>query len=138
MKSNKVFWGLFFVLAVVYVVVSKFGVLPDIGVFSIILTVFLIWMFIEGARKLNFYDIIPCFISMDLQTSEQLMFIMFRGKRGLIRRKMHIKEAAVKLYFCSSFFMCFKKSNLKRVQIPCCNPEPESGQVLPCSLNKRQ
>ena len=41
MKSSKVFWGIFFILAAVYVVISKFGILPDIGVFSIILTVFL-------------------------------------------------------------------------------------------------
>lgn len=40
MKSSKVFWGIFFILAAVYVVISKFGILPDIGVFSIILTVF--------------------------------------------------------------------------------------------------
>ena len=38
MKSSKVFWGIFFILAAVYVVISKFGILPDIGVFSIILT----------------------------------------------------------------------------------------------------
>ena len=36
MKSSKVFWGIFFILAAVYVVISKFGILPDIGVFSII------------------------------------------------------------------------------------------------------
>ena len=41
MKSSKVFWGIFFILAAVYVVISKFGILPDIGVFSIILTEFL-------------------------------------------------------------------------------------------------
>lgn len=58
MKSSKVFWGLFFILAAVYVVVSKFGILPDVGVFSILFTVFLIWMFVEGVRKLNFYEML--------------------------------------------------------------------------------
>ena len=29
MKSSKVFWGIFFILAAVYVVISKFGILPD-------------------------------------------------------------------------------------------------------------
>ena len=50
MKSSKVFWGIFFILAAVYVVISKFGILPDIGVFSIILTVFFLWLFVEGIR----------------------------------------------------------------------------------------
>ena len=51
MKSSKVFWGIFFILAAVYVVISKFGILPDIGVFSIILTVFFLWLFVEGIRN---------------------------------------------------------------------------------------
>ena len=53
MKSSKVFWGIFFILAAVYVVISKFGILPDIGVFSIILTVFFLWLFVEGIRNVN-------------------------------------------------------------------------------------
>ncbi len=58
MKSSKIFWGIFFILAAVYVVVSKFGILPDVGVFSIILTVFLLWMLLEGIRNVNFYGIL--------------------------------------------------------------------------------
>ena len=58
MKSSKIFWGIFFILAAVYVVISKFGILPDVGVFSIILTVFLIWMLLEGIRNVNFYGIL--------------------------------------------------------------------------------
>lgn len=58
MKSSKVFWGIFFILAAVYVVISKFGILPDVGVFSILLTVCLIWMFVEGIRCLNFYEML--------------------------------------------------------------------------------
>lgn len=58
MKSNKIFWGLFFILAAVYVVVSKFGILPDVGVLSILFTVFLAWTLIEGIRKLNFFEIL--------------------------------------------------------------------------------
>ena len=56
MKSSKVFWGIFFILAAVYVVISKFGILPDIGVFSIILTVFFLWLFVEGIRNVNFWE----------------------------------------------------------------------------------
>lgn len=58
MKSSKIFWGIFFVLAAVYVVVSKFGILPDIGVFSILITVFLLWLLVEGIRQINFYEIL--------------------------------------------------------------------------------
>jgi len=58
MKSSKVFWGIFFILAAVYVVISKFGILPDIGVFSIILTVFFLWLFVEGIRSVNFWEIL--------------------------------------------------------------------------------
>ena len=41
-----------------YVVISKFGILPDIGVFSIILTVFFLWLFVEGIRNVNFWEIL--------------------------------------------------------------------------------
>ena len=58
MKSSKVFWGLFFILAAVYVIVSKFGILPDVGVFSILITVFLIWMLIEGIKNVDFFGIL--------------------------------------------------------------------------------
>ena len=58
MKSSKVFWGIFFILAAVYVIVSKFGILPDVGVFSILITVLLIWMFIEGIRNVDFFGIL--------------------------------------------------------------------------------
>lgn len=58
MKSSKIFWGLFFILAAVYVVVSKFGILPDVGLFKILFTVFLGWTFVEGVRKINFYEIL--------------------------------------------------------------------------------
>lgn len=58
MKNSKVFWGIFFILAAVYVIVSKFGILPDVGVFSILITVFLLWTLVEGIRHVNFYEIL--------------------------------------------------------------------------------
>ena len=58
MKSRKIFWGIFFILAAVYIVVSKFGVLPDLGVLSIVVSVFFIWTLIEGVRRVNFYQIL--------------------------------------------------------------------------------
>lgn len=58
MKTRKIFWGVFFILAAVFVIVSKLGILPDIGVFSILLTVCSIWILVEGIRHLNFYGIL--------------------------------------------------------------------------------
>ena len=57
-KGKNLFWGLFFILIAVYVVVSKLGVLPDVGVFKIFLTVAMIGLMIEGIRYLNFYEIL--------------------------------------------------------------------------------
>lgn len=72
MKSSKIFWGIFFILAAVYVVVSKFGILPDIGVFSIVVTVFLIWAFLEGIRHVNFYAILFSIAGFCMVYDEQL------------------------------------------------------------------
>lgn len=58
MKSKKIFWGIFFILAAIYVIVSKLGMLPDIGVFKILLTVCMIALIIEGIRYINFYQIL--------------------------------------------------------------------------------
>ena len=34
-NSGKILWGLFFILAAVYVVVSKLWIMPEISVFSV-------------------------------------------------------------------------------------------------------
>ena len=53
MKKRKIFWGIFFVVMAMVVIVSKIGILPDVGVFSLLATVFLVWMAADG---LNFYE----------------------------------------------------------------------------------
>lgn len=58
MKSSKTAWGIFFILAAIYLLASKFGILLDIGVFSIVVTVFLLWVLVEGIRHVNFYEIL--------------------------------------------------------------------------------
>lgn len=40
MKKERIFWGLFFIVSAVFLIVSRMGVLGDIGVFSLLLTVF--------------------------------------------------------------------------------------------------
>lgn len=57
-NSGKILWGLFFILAAVYVVVSKLWIMPQISVFSILLTVFFIWLFLNGIKNVNFWEIL--------------------------------------------------------------------------------
>lgn len=54
----KIFWGIFFVLGAVYLVVSQIFKLPEISAFTVILTVFLLSIVIQGIRKLNFFFIL--------------------------------------------------------------------------------
>lgn len=57
-NGGKIFWGLLFVLAAVYMVVSKFWMLPEISIFTIVLTVFLVSVLIKGVRHVNFWEIL--------------------------------------------------------------------------------
>ena len=93
MKSSKVFWGIFFILAAVYVVISKFGILPDIGVFSIILTVFFLWLFVEGIRNVNFCSQLRLSVSYTMSRLE-----LRHSRRGRCSAR-HSSEASV----CHSF-----------------------------------
>lgn len=58
MRGKKIFWGIFFILAAVIVIISKLGIIPDIGVFTILATIFLVWLFVEGIRHVNFFEIL--------------------------------------------------------------------------------
>lgn len=60
MKENgkKIFWGVIFILAAVYIVISRIFVLPEISVWSIILTIVFAAMIIKGIREVNFYEIL--------------------------------------------------------------------------------
>lgn len=58
MKHTRILWGMFFILAAVYLVICQMGIVPKVGVLSIILTVFMIWMFIEGVRRVNFFEML--------------------------------------------------------------------------------
>lgn len=53
-NSGKILWGLFFILAAVYVVVSKLWIMPEISVFSVLLTVFFIWLFFKWYPQREF------------------------------------------------------------------------------------
>ena len=58
MKKRKIFWGIFFIVMAMIVIISKLGILPDVGVFAILATVFLVWMAVDGIRHRNFYEML--------------------------------------------------------------------------------
>ena len=57
-NNGKIFWGLLFILAAAYMIVSKMGILPDINIFTVLLTVFLGWLIFKGIRHVNFSEIL--------------------------------------------------------------------------------
>lgn len=57
-NGGKIFWGLLFILAAAYMVVSKFWALPDISIFTIILAVFCISVLVKGIKHVNFWEIL--------------------------------------------------------------------------------
>lgn len=60
MKENgkKIFWGLIFILVAVYLIVSRIYELPQIGIWSIILTIAFVALVIKGIGERNFYEIL--------------------------------------------------------------------------------
>lgn len=53
MKKNY-FWGIFLMLAAVYLIISRLGFLPAVGVFTLIATIFCIAAFVHSLLHLNF------------------------------------------------------------------------------------
>ncbi|MBA2885410.1 LiaF transmembrane domain-containing protein [Clostridium beijerinckii] len=58
MKKERVFWGILFILAGIFMVISKLGYFPDINAFSLILTVFLVVIIAKSIPNLNFSGIL--------------------------------------------------------------------------------
>lgn len=71
-KSGKILWGLFFILAAVFIVAGRFFDFPEISVFSIVLSVFFIWMFVKGIAHRNFFEILFSVAFMAIIYDEQL------------------------------------------------------------------
>lgn len=57
MKKQNIFWGIFFILAAVFILVSKLGIVPDIGITTVLATAFSLWLLVDGLRHLHFYNI---------------------------------------------------------------------------------
>ena len=58
MRGKNVFWGIFFIVMAVIVIASKIGILPDVGIFTILASAVLIWAVVDGIRRRNLYETI--------------------------------------------------------------------------------
>ena len=58
MKKERVFWGLFLVIAGIVLVVSKLGYFAGVNLFSLVATVFLVAIIIKSVFKMNFAGIL--------------------------------------------------------------------------------
>lgn len=58
MKKNRIFWGIIFLLAAVFLVIGKLGYIGNFSIFSLIFTIFLLAIIIKSIRTLNFSGIL--------------------------------------------------------------------------------
>jgi len=58
MKKERIFWGVLFILAGIFMIISKLGYFPDMNVFSLLLTVFLVVVIVKSLLRLNFSGIL--------------------------------------------------------------------------------
>ena len=58
MKKDSIFWGVLFILAGIFMIISKLGYFPNINVFSLLLTVFLVVVIVKSLRPINFAGIL--------------------------------------------------------------------------------
>ncbi|SFC88041.1 LiaF transmembrane domain-containing protein [Clostridium uliginosum] len=58
MKKESVFWGVLFILAGIFLIISKLGYFPDVNIFSLLLTVFLVVVIVKSLPRLNFSGIL--------------------------------------------------------------------------------
>lgn len=57
-KGEKIFWGVFLILAAVFIIVSQLGFLEGVGIFSTLFAVFWVAVLIKGIIKLRFGEIL--------------------------------------------------------------------------------
>ena len=58
MKEERIFWGVLFILAGVFLIISKLGYFPNVNVFSLLLTVFLVVIIVKSLPRFNFPGIL--------------------------------------------------------------------------------
>ena len=54
MKKERIFWGVLFILTGIFLVVSKLGYFPNVNVFSLLLTAFLVVVIVKSLPRLKF------------------------------------------------------------------------------------
>ncbi|MDD3204380.1 MAG: LiaF-related protein [Lachnospiraceae bacterium] len=72
MKKERIYWGLFWIVCAVFIIVCKLGYFSNIGVLSLLLTVFFAAWIIKGLVRLNFATIIFPLAFIGIIYSEQL------------------------------------------------------------------
>jgi len=58
MKKESVFWGVLLILAGIFLIISKLGYFPDVNVFSLLLTVFLVVVIGKSLLRINFSGVL--------------------------------------------------------------------------------
>ncbi|GFI21383.1 hypothetical protein IMSAGC011_00146 [Lachnospiraceae bacterium] len=58
MKNRKNFWGIFFIIMAIVVVIGRLNILPNVSLFSFLSTMLLCWIVVDGIRHRNFYEIL--------------------------------------------------------------------------------
>lgn len=99
MGNRNWFWGLFFLLAGVMLIAGQFGLFGNIGVFTVIATVFLVWSFAKSIVKLNYVGI--CI-------SAALVYILYQKPLNLVLISPWILIVAA-LFVGSGLSIIFRK-----------------------------
>ncbi|AFS78961.1 hypothetical protein DUF2154 [Gottschalkia acidurici 9a] len=58
MKKERIFFGILLILGGIFLVISKLGYFPDVNVFSLLLTVFLVVVIVKSILRINFAGIL--------------------------------------------------------------------------------
>ncbi len=57
MKKERIFWGVFFILGAIFILVAKLGFMQGVGIWSLIMTVFWLALLIKCIMKVYFFGI---------------------------------------------------------------------------------
>lgn len=74
-SMNKFFWGLLFLLGAASLLLNRIHIWPTffhISLFDIVLTIFFIWLFLDGLRRRNFFKILFALAFIAIQYDELL------------------------------------------------------------------
>lgn len=72
MKKERIFWGIFFILGAIFILVAKLGFFHNIGIWSLIWTIFCVAILIKGIVRLNFFFLFMPIAFLGITYAEQL------------------------------------------------------------------